>query len=174
MWDEAKKFHKFSEEVTLIGETVEDEEIFGAMPVRQELQVIPADEPSSMKLGWTVTETLGIGVINRRGMNSMRKYVKIPVPTEKNIIFNGDNLLVYKGYGDTYIVTDKYRIIVSSTEDKCSFYDCTTETNADPLGEINVSMHEAFGLFLEIFDDNTFSGDFMLINSRVEDILILD
>jgi hypothetical protein len=36
----------------------------GAMPIRQDVTVIPADDPRKLRLGWVVYEDIGIGVIN--------------------------------------------------------------------------------------------------------------
>lgn len=34
------------------------------MPIRQDLQVIPADKPESLRLGWIVFEEIGAAVVN--------------------------------------------------------------------------------------------------------------
>ena len=39
-------------------------EYVGAMPVRQDITVIPADTPKELKLGWVIYEELGIVIIN--------------------------------------------------------------------------------------------------------------
>lgn len=36
----------------------------GAMPVRQDITVLPADDPKKLRLGWVVFEEVGFGVIN--------------------------------------------------------------------------------------------------------------
>lgn len=36
----------------------------GAMPVRQDVTVLPADDPKLLRLGWVVFEEIGVGVIN--------------------------------------------------------------------------------------------------------------
>jgi len=36
----------------------------GAMPIRQDISVLPADDPKRLRLGWVVFEELGIAVIN--------------------------------------------------------------------------------------------------------------
>ena len=43
------------------------------MPVRQDIEVLPADEPKQLKLGWVVNEIIGIGVVNPRGVAVGRK-----------------------------------------------------------------------------------------------------
>jgi hypothetical protein len=43
----------------------------GTIPTRQELTVLPADEPNQM-IGWTINETVGIGVFNRRRLHFWR------------------------------------------------------------------------------------------------------
>jgi hypothetical protein len=45
-----------------------DPEFVGVMPVRQDIEVLPADEPKQLKLGWVVNEIIGIGVVNPRGV----------------------------------------------------------------------------------------------------------
>lgn len=45
-------------------------EFVGVMPVRQEIEVLPADEPKQLKLGWVVSEIIGIGIVNPRGVSS--------------------------------------------------------------------------------------------------------
>ncbi len=39
-------------------------EFVGAMPVRQDITVLPADDPKALRLGWVVYEEIGIAVIN--------------------------------------------------------------------------------------------------------------
>ena len=36
----------------------------GAMPVRQDITVLPADDPKRLRLGWVIFEELGFAVIN--------------------------------------------------------------------------------------------------------------
>jgi hypothetical protein len=45
-----------------------DPEFVGVMPVRQEIEVLPADEPKQLRLGWVVSEIIGIGIVNPRGV----------------------------------------------------------------------------------------------------------
>lgn len=45
-----------------------DPEFVGVMPVRQDIEVMPADEPKQLKLGWVVSEIIGIGIVNSRGV----------------------------------------------------------------------------------------------------------
>jgi len=47
---------------------VADPEFVGVMPVRQDIEVLPADEPKQLKLGWVVSEIIGIGIVNPRGV----------------------------------------------------------------------------------------------------------
>lgn len=47
---------------------VADPEFVGVFPVRQDIEVLPADEPKQLKLGWVVNEIVGCGVINPRGV----------------------------------------------------------------------------------------------------------
>lgn len=50
-----------------------DPEFVGVMPVRQDIEVLPADEPKQLKLGWVVSEIIGIGIVNARGVSAGRK-----------------------------------------------------------------------------------------------------
>jgi len=45
-----------------------DPEFVGVMPVRQDIEVLPADEPRELKLGWVVSEIIGIAIINPRAV----------------------------------------------------------------------------------------------------------
>lgn len=45
-----------------------DPEFVGVMPIRQDIEVIPADEPRELKLGWVVSEIIGIAIVNPRGV----------------------------------------------------------------------------------------------------------
>lgn len=39
-------------------------EFVGVIPVRQDITVLPADDPKTLRLGWVIFEEIGIGVIN--------------------------------------------------------------------------------------------------------------
>jgi hypothetical protein len=54
-----------------------DPEFVGVMPVRQDIEVLPADEPKQLKLGWVISEIIGIGVVNPRGVAVGRKSVAV-------------------------------------------------------------------------------------------------
>jgi hypothetical protein len=54
-----------------------DPEFVGVMPVRQDIEVIPADEPRQLKVGWVVSEIIGIGIVNPRGCSKGNKSVII-------------------------------------------------------------------------------------------------
>lgn len=45
-----------------------DPEFVGVMPVREDITVIPADEPRRLQLGWVVTEEIGLAIANPRGV----------------------------------------------------------------------------------------------------------
>ena len=36
----------------------------GAMPIRQDITVLPADDPKKLRLGWVIYEEIGIVVMN--------------------------------------------------------------------------------------------------------------
>lgn len=52
---------------------VADPEFVGVMPIRQDIEVLPADEPKQLKLGWVVNEIVGLGIVNPRGVAVGRK-----------------------------------------------------------------------------------------------------
>ncbi len=52
-----------------------DPEFVGVMPIRQDIEVLPADEPKQLKLGWVVSEMIGLGILNARGVSGGRKSV---------------------------------------------------------------------------------------------------
>jgi len=56
---------------------VADPEFVGVMPIRQDIEVIPADEPKQLKLGWVVSEIIGLAIVNPRGVACGRKSVII-------------------------------------------------------------------------------------------------
>lgn len=59
---------------------VADPEFVGVMPVRQDIEVIPADEPKQLKLGWVVSEEIGIGIANPRGVAMGSKSAEVDAP----------------------------------------------------------------------------------------------
>lgn len=54
-----------------------DPEFVGVMPIRQDIEVLPADEPKQLKLGWVVSEIIGIGIVNPRGVAKGNKSVLV-------------------------------------------------------------------------------------------------
>jgi len=54
-----------------------DPEFVGVMPVRQDIEVLPADEPKRLSLGWVVSEIIGVGIVNARGVAVGRKSVTV-------------------------------------------------------------------------------------------------
>jgi hypothetical protein len=56
---------------------VADPEFVGVMPIRQDIEVLPADEPKRLLLGWVVNEIIGLGIVNPRGCAVGRKSVAI-------------------------------------------------------------------------------------------------
>ncbi len=54
-----------------------DGEFVGVMPVRQDIEVMPADEPRQLKLGWVVSEIIGVAIVNPRGVAAGRKSVSV-------------------------------------------------------------------------------------------------
>jgi len=47
---------------------IAEPEFVGVFPVRQDIEVLPADEPRQLKLGWVVSEIVGMCVVNPRGV----------------------------------------------------------------------------------------------------------
>lgn len=54
-----------------------DPEFVGVMPVRQDIEVLPADEPRRLSLGWVVSEIIGLAIVNPRGVAKGNKSVTI-------------------------------------------------------------------------------------------------
>ncbi len=50
---------------------VSEPEFFGVMPIRQDVNVIPADKPSRLRLGWVVYEEIGVGIVNARACSKI-------------------------------------------------------------------------------------------------------
>lgn len=50
-----------------------DPEFVGVMPIVQDIEVLPADEPKRLSLGWVVNEIIAVGVVNPRGCAVGRK-----------------------------------------------------------------------------------------------------
>ena len=48
-----------------------DPEFVGVMPVRQDVQVIPADKPELLRVGWIVYEEIGLSVVNPLGVSKI-------------------------------------------------------------------------------------------------------
>ncbi len=44
-----------------------DPEFVGVMPIRQDIEVLPADEPRRLSLGWVISEIIGLAIVNPRG-----------------------------------------------------------------------------------------------------------
>lgn len=45
-----------------------DPDFVGVMPIRQDIEVLPADMPIQLKLGWVAFEIIGLAVVNPRGV----------------------------------------------------------------------------------------------------------
>ncbi len=54
-----------------------DPEFVGVMPIRQDIEVLPADEPRRLMLGWIISEIIGIGIVNPRGVSAGRKSTSV-------------------------------------------------------------------------------------------------
>lgn len=46
-------------------------ETVGAFPIRQDITVLPEDDPRKLKLGWVIYEEIGIVVINERAITKI-------------------------------------------------------------------------------------------------------
>lgn len=49
-----------------------DPEFVGVMPIRQDIQVIPADEPQKLRLGWIIYEEIGLAIVNAMGVAKIK------------------------------------------------------------------------------------------------------
>lgn len=47
-----------------------DPDFVGVMPIRQDIEVIPADEPKQLKLGWVASEIIGVAIVSPRGCST--------------------------------------------------------------------------------------------------------
>lgn len=54
-----------------------DPEFVGVMPVRQDIEVMPADEPKRLSMGWVVSEEIGLAILVPRGVAAGRKSVSV-------------------------------------------------------------------------------------------------
>lgn len=52
-------------------------EFLGVLPVVQDIEVLPCDEPKLLSIGWVVSEIIGIGIVNPRGCAAGRKSVQV-------------------------------------------------------------------------------------------------
>ena len=48
---------------------IAEPEFTGVMPIRQDVNVIPADKPERLRLGWVIYEEIGIAVVNPRALS---------------------------------------------------------------------------------------------------------
>jgi hypothetical protein len=44
----------------------------GAFPIRQDITVLPADDPKKLRLGWVIYEEVGIAIINDYALSAVR------------------------------------------------------------------------------------------------------
>lgn len=49
-----------------------DPDFVGVMPIRQDIQVIPADDPRNLRLGWVVYEEIGVAVVNNMAVTMIK------------------------------------------------------------------------------------------------------
>lgn len=49
-----------------------DPEFVGVMPIRQDIQVIPADKPEELRIGWVVYEEIGMSVVNAMAVSKIK------------------------------------------------------------------------------------------------------
>ena len=58
---------------------IAEPEFTGVIPVRQDVNVIPADKPERLRLGWVVYEELGVAVVNPRATSRIKVTGKAPI-----------------------------------------------------------------------------------------------
>jgi hypothetical protein len=46
----------------------------GAFPIRQDITVLPADDPKKLRLGWVIYEEIGIVVMNDYALSKIEVY----------------------------------------------------------------------------------------------------
>jgi len=51
---------------------VDDPKFVGKMPVRTDIEVLPADEPKQQKIGWVVHETIGVAAYNPKAISGFK------------------------------------------------------------------------------------------------------
>lgn len=49
-----------------------DPEFVGVMPIRQDIQCIPADQPENLRLGWVIYEEIGLAVVNSMAVSKIK------------------------------------------------------------------------------------------------------
>ena len=54
-----------------------DDSIF-IPPIRQDIEVLPANNPAQLRLGWVVNELVGVTVVNPNGVNYYDADIDIP------------------------------------------------------------------------------------------------
>ena len=57
---------------------IAEPEFTGVIPIRQDVNVIPADKPERLRLGWVVYEELGVAVVNPRATARIKVTGKAP------------------------------------------------------------------------------------------------
>jgi len=70
-----------------------ESEFIGNMPIRQDIEVLPADEPKQMKLGWTIFEQSGGSIYLANDLSEN------PISTRDGIKI-GDEIIVPTLFGD--------------------------------------------------------------------------
>jgi len=48
-----------------------DPEFVGVMPIRQDIQVIPNDEPNKLRIGWVIYEEIGLACVNSMAVSKL-------------------------------------------------------------------------------------------------------
>lgn len=68
-------------------EILAEPEYVGVLPIRQDVNVIPADKPEKLRIGFVVYEEIGIGVVNARALSRINitgKLAYVPWNLEDN------------------------------------------------------------------------------------------
>jgi len=71
---------------------VSEPEFIGSMPIRQDIEVLSADQPKQLKLGWVVYETIGTAVVNTRAMNALRDPFRLIAVQIKDFCYEHSNV----------------------------------------------------------------------------------
>ena len=75
-WEDMKKSHPASQLLYAVNNspsvTYTPAEYVGKFPVKQEVKILPADDPKKLKLGWCIYEEIGVVIINEAAIAKVK------------------------------------------------------------------------------------------------------